>query len=53
MLFPGSKSGGVGRGKGKRNWRECVAVSDKKGAVRMEASNKPACHWSFSKKPVW
>jgi hypothetical protein len=25
-----------------KNWRECVAVSDKKGAVRMEASNKPA-----------
>ncbi|HZD96321.1 MAG TPA: hypothetical protein VE133_18810, partial [Candidatus Sulfotelmatobacter sp.] len=48
-----SKSGGVSRRKGKRNWRECVAVSDKKGAVRMEASNKPACHWRFSKKPVW
>jgi NAD(P)-dependent dehydrogenase (short-subunit alcohol dehydrogenase family) len=39
-------------GSGERNWRECVAVSDKKGAVRMEASNKPAGHWSFRKKPV-
>ena len=28
---PSSKSGGVSRGKGKRNWGECVAVSDKKG----------------------
>jgi hypothetical protein len=45
--LPGSKSGGVSRGKGKRNWRECFALSDKKSAVRMEASDKPACHWSF------
>jgi hypothetical protein len=51
LPLPGSKTGGVSRGKGKRNWRECVAVSDKKGAVRMEASNKPACHWSFERSP--
>ena len=28
-----SKSGGERRGKGKRNWRECVALSDKGSAV--------------------
>ena len=33
IQFLRSKSGGVGRGKGKRNWRECVAVSDKRSAV--------------------
>ena len=30
---PRSKSGGERRGKGERNWRECVGVSDKGSAV--------------------
>ena len=39
--------------KGKRNWRECVAVSDKKGAVRKEQGiNRPVIG-AFEKKPVW
>ena|SRR5882724_472694 len=33
VSFPSSKSGGVSRGKGERNWRESVAVSDKGSAV--------------------
>jgi hypothetical protein len=33
LSFPSSKSGGECRGKGERNWRECVAVSDKGSAV--------------------